>query len=256
MRHEEIEKDASFAAEENLGDGIGEKQLPLVEKPISMVSLGITEFVKNMAVDEDDEVDSQRCAMDTVEGYTVKPESMAILRKILTRHGDILKNCTVSTMKFRSALLEMICGIISELQGKDLRQIKKDVLHNIIKLVDEIKNMEVDIEWLRRLLVDMLKAKQDYGENFGKLKEKKDSNKKTIEDAETKLAECQEQKKKLSAKYKEVEALLESTLDEEIVCKEALAKAKDESTKTAQTIKCAISKVERFLDCSPVDDLL
>lgn len=250
LRHEEIvEKDGSFAAEENLGDGIGEKQVPLVEKPLSMVSVGITEFVKNMAVDEDDEVDSQRCAMDTVEGYTVKPESMAILRKILTRHGDIAKNCTVSIMEFRSGLLEMICGIILQLQGKDLKQIKEDFLLHNIALVDGMKNLEVDIEWLRVLLNDMLEAKQPLREKLGKLKEKRDSNRKTIEDAESKLRECEERERKLSA-------LLESTLDEKIVWKETLGKAKDESTRITQTIKSSMSKAKRFYDCSPMDDLL
>ena len=66
--------------------------------------------------------------MDLDHGYQVKPESVPMLRKILSKHGDIAKNCTVMRIKYRSMLLEMIFDIITELQDKDINGIKEDYL--------------------------------------------------------------------------------------------------------------------------------
>ncbi|GAU35912.1 hypothetical protein TSUD_69450 [Trifolium subterraneum] len=210
------------------------------------VSLKLTEMVGMVGEEDDDDVDSniQSWTKDTVNGYHVKPEFMPILRKIIGKYGDIAKNCAAESVVYRSALLEMICGIISELDKKDVCNIKGKDLKKKINLVDEIKTMEVEVEWLHTRLTEILEARQILKQS-GKMKEKLDSNRESIEIAESALKECETAKKKLKA-----------ICDKEALWKERLARSQDESTKTYQEIKSAKSRVKRFLNSSLVDDLL
>ncbi|KAK2438452.1 hypothetical protein QL285_023226 [Trifolium repens] len=210
------------------------------------VSLKLTEMVGMVGEEDDDEVGSniQSWPGDTVNEYHVKPEFMPILRKIIGKHGDIAQNCIAKSVNYRSKLLELICEIISELDNKDVTNIKGKDLKKKIGLVDEIKIMEVEVEWLHTRLTEILEARQILKQS-GKLKEKFDSNKESIEIAESALQECETAKKKLKA-----------ICDKETLWKERLAKSQHESTKTYQEIKSAKSRVKRFLNCSLVDDLL
>ncbi|CAJ2677169.1 unnamed protein product [Trifolium pratense] len=211
-------------------------------------SLKLTEVVG--MVQNEDGVDSeiQSQPEDTVNGYQVKPEFMPILRNIINKHGDIAKNCLAKSVKYRSKLLELICEIISEFEMKNISKIKESVLKSKIDLVDEIKNMKVEVEWLRRRLAEVDDAR-DILKQFAMLKEKTDNNRKLIEDANSELLECEEQKKELLEK-------LDAIRDKETACKQRLAIATDDSTKISRTVRFAKSKVGRFLNSSVMDGLI
>ncbi|XP_061349465.1 uncharacterized protein LOC133294738 [Gastrolobium bilobum] len=207
------------------------KSISMAERPSRSFSLNQTEMVK-MCDDNEDEVNSvgQSLPTGTVDAYQVKPESIPLLKKILNKHGDIAKNCTISTMKYRSTLLEMICDIFSELQDEDLGKIKEDNLQDMIALVNEMKNMKVDIGWLQMRLFQILEAKHILSQSS------------TLKEAEKKNNAVAEKLRSIHAK--------------ETICKETLAKARDECTAIAATIADAKSKVRRFHKCSLVDGLL
>lgn len=215
----------------------------------SSQSFNLTKMV-DMLVREDVEVDSvtQKWPMDTVDGYWVKPELMPILRKIRSKHGDIVRNCTAVAVKERSLLLEMICSVILQLQEKEISKISEDFLRRQIAAVNHLKNLKVETEWLHTKLDEMLEARKILNQ-CGMLKEKKESNRKTLENAESKLKECQKQKK-------EMETKLRSLLDEKSICTETLKREMDESKRIAQNTKYVASKVRRFINYSAVDDLL
>lgn len=209
-------------------------------------SLKLTEMIAMAGEDGDDEVDSeiQSQPEDNVNGYQVKPELMEILRKIIGKRGDIAKNCTSELVRCRSTLLEVICEIISELEKKNVTNIKETYLTEKIAEVDQIKKLNVEVDWLHARLTEILEVRGIFKQS-GTLKAKMVNDKKFIEIAESALEECEAQKKKLKA-----------ILDQEALWKERLAKSQDESTKTSQEIRSAKSKVSRFLNSSLVDDLL
>ncbi|XP_061365777.1 uncharacterized protein LOC133309056 [Gastrolobium bilobum] len=225
------------------------KSISMAERPSQSFSLNLTDMVK-MCDDNEDEVNSvgQSLPMGTVDAYQVKPESIPLLKKIFNKHGDIAKNCTISTMKYRSMLLDMICDIFSELQDENLGKIKEDDLQDMIALVNEMKNMKVDIGWLHMRLFQILEAKQILSQS-STLKEAKESNRQFIENVESELEENEAEKNAVAEKLRSIHA-------RETVCKETLAKAWDESTAIAATIADAKSKVRRFHKCSLVDGLL
>ncbi|GAU35910.1 hypothetical protein TSUD_69430 [Trifolium subterraneum] len=212
-------------------------------------TLKLTEVVA-MVQNDGDDVDSeiQSRLEDTVNGYQVKPEFMPILRKIINKHGDIAKNCMAKSVNYRSKLLELICEIISEFEMKNLSKIKESVLKSKIGLVDEMRNMKVEVEWLRMRLAEVYDAR-DILKQFAILKEKTDDNRKLIEDAKSELVECEEQKKEVLEK-------LEAIRDKESACKQRLASATDDSTKISRTVRFAKSKVKRFLYSSVMDGLI
>ncbi|TKY60190.1 Phospholipase protein [Spatholobus suberectus] len=230
------------------------KSLSLVEHSSSRFSLNLTEMVNMWDNEGDDEVNffGQSSPRDTVEGYQVKPKFMPILRRILSKHGDIFKDSMVTTMTFQSIFLEVIGDIISELQDKGLHKITEDELHKMIGLANEMKNMKVNIEWLHLRLEEIFEARQILKQS-GMLKEKKDSNKKVIEAVKTELEQYEAEKKALEAKFR---SLLDKICHKEAACKETLARAQDESARISETITYAKSKVRRFVNCSLADGLL
>ncbi|KAI4327657.1 hypothetical protein L6164_020093 [Bauhinia variegata] len=243
---EDIQASNGFQERVNKGHS---KSTSMVARPCPSFSLNLTEMVQ-MWNEEDDEVDSIRLSlsMDVVDGYQVKPEYMPILRKIISKHGDIANSCTVTRMKYRSHLLEMTCDIIIELQDKNLSKIKEDDLQEMISAVNELKTTKLDIGWLHQRLVEILEVRQMLKES-GKLKEKKESIRQTIEIVERELKACEAEKMAIEARY-------QSILDREIVCKKNLTRARNESAMINATISDAKSKVKRFLNCSLADGLL
>ena len=118
----------------------------------------------------------------------------------------------------------------------------------MIALVNEMKNMNVDIGWLQGRLKEILEVTQIL-ELSGMLKEKRESNRKTIENVEKELEECEAAKVAVAAKYR-------SICDKEAACKETLAVARDERSRIKETISDAGAKVRRFHNCSLADDLI
>jgi chromosome segregation ATPase len=160
---------------------------------------------------------------NTVEGYQVKEEFKPILSKIIRKHGDIAKNCVTEFREIRSLLLEMICGVILEFEKKDVTEIKESVLTSKLAIVDGIKKMNVEVEWLIKRVAEVLEARELLMQ-YGMLKEKTDKNRKRIEECENALDKCKEQKKELFEKMK-------ALCDEEVVCEGNLAKVKEASAK-------------------------
>ncbi|KAI5433547.1 uncharacterized protein LOC127121094 [Lathyrus oleraceus] len=212
--------------------------------------LKLSEMVAMVGNENGDEVDSEipSRAEDTVNGYHVKMEFMPILRRIIDKHGDIARNCVTESVRHRSELLEIICGIISDFEKKDVRSIKGSSLKDKIALVDGLRNMKVEVEWLHARLTEVLEANEILMQS-SELKQKAAKNRKLVEQSELELEECEAQKKELTEKLKTV-------CEKETLCKENLARAKDESAATSRVIGFAISKVGRFLNCSMVDALI
>lgn len=213
-------------------------------------SLNLTEMVEMWGQQADDGIDSEMRSQpeETINGYQVKQEFMPILAKIIRRHGDIANNCLTKSVKGRSALLEIICGIIAEFEENNISNINECVLEDRIRLVGGIKDMKVDVDWLHMRLIEVREAK-DILKKSAVLKEKKESNRKLIEESENALEKCEAQKKKVSE-------MLEAICAEETACKERLARAKVESTAISITVGYAKSKVKRFLKCSVVNGLI
>ncbi|KAI5433551.1 hypothetical protein KIW84_020730 [Lathyrus oleraceus] len=210
----------------------------------------LSEMVAMMGNENGHEVDSEILsrAEDTVNGYHVKMEFMPILRRIIDKHGDIARNCVTESVKHRSELLEIICGIISDFEKKDVRSIKESSLRDKIALVDGLRNMKLEVEWLHERLTEVLEAK-DILMQSSELKQKAAKNRKLVEQSEFELEECEAQKKELTEKLKTV-------CEKEVLCKENLARAKDESAATSRIVGFAVSKVGRFLNCSMIDALI
>ena len=213
-------------------------------------SLKLTEMVEMWGQQADDGIDSEMRSQpeETMNGYQVKQEFMPILAKIISKHGDIANNCLTKSVKGRSALLEIICGIIFEFEDNNLSNINECVLEDRIRLVGGIKDMKVEVDWLHMRLIEVREAR-DILKKSAVLKEKTESNRKLVEESENALEKCEAQKKKVSE-------MLEAICAEETACKERLARAKDESTAISITVGYATSKVKRFLKCSVVNGLI
>ncbi|MCI45190.1 phospholipase-like protein, partial [Trifolium medium] len=64
-------------------------------------------MVEMVGMEDDDEEEIQSHPEDSVKRYKVKEEFMPILIKIISKYGDIAKNCVAESVEYRSWLLEM-----------------------------------------------------------------------------------------------------------------------------------------------------
>ncbi|GAU32949.1 hypothetical protein TSUD_153660 [Trifolium subterraneum] len=272
----EAEMSVSICSNQNAGQNTLEAEtIPLEQEPLAgeiqasrqnisragylapSISLKLTEMVDMVRnEDNDHEVDSitQSLLEESVNGYKVDAEFMPILSKIIDKHGDIAKNCKGS-MEYRSMFLDRICRIVSELEKKNVTNIKVKDLEEQIVLVDDIKTNEVEVKWLHTRLSEILEARQSLNK-CGKLKDKLDNDRECIEVASSSLKILEDQKKQASEKLREASEELETICQKEAEWRERLDRNQDSSTKISQEIKDATSKVKRFLKCSLIEDLL
>ncbi|CAJ2665379.1 unnamed protein product [Trifolium pratense] len=218
-KHGEIAGENTFVAEtipleqEPL---VGEIQTSRAACSAPSISLKLTKIVGMVRnEDVDDEVDSniQSGLEDTVNGYKVDAEFMPILSKIIEKHGDIAKNCKRS-VEYRSMLLDRICRIVSELDKKNVTDIKEKDLETQIVLVDDIKTNEVEVNWLHTRLTEIREAKQIL-KKCGKLKDKLDNDRDCIEITSSSLKILEDQKKEASEKLREASKELETISQKE-----------------------------------------
>ncbi|KAK7247345.1 hypothetical protein RIF29_42226 [Crotalaria pallida] len=217
------------------------KSFSMVRSPSTKSSFNLTEII--LLNDEDDDVNSvgqSSASMNTADKYPVQKKCMPILIKILNKYGDVVQNCTLVTTESRTMLLEIICEIILKLQEKGFSETKQDHLKDMIVIVNDMKNKKVDVEWLLQRLSAILEAKQII-KQASTLKEKKVCSRETIENLE-------KEKVALAAKIQ----LLNDAMT---VCKEKLARARDESALITATFSDSKSKLKPFLS-SLVDGLL
>ncbi|XP_050895100.1 uncharacterized protein LOC127101677 isoform X1 [Lathyrus oleraceus] len=225
------------------GGGIEEEDEAECSPP--SLSLKLSEMVA-MGGHDDDDSETQSRPEDNDNPYQVKPEYMGILREIITKHGDIAKDCQAKSVKYRAMMLENICEVISALDNKDITNLKG--VENMIDQIMDVKIMKVEVDWLLTRLTEILEARQAFKDG-SKLKEKTDNISGFIEIAKSELKECEVEKKELSQKLKEI-------CDREADWKVRLDRMQEESVTTAQKVKDVTSKVKRFLKCSLIDGLL
>lgn len=222
-------------------------------------SLNLTAMVAMAEGEDDDELDSeiQSQPKENIKEYQIKSELMPVLRKIIAKHGDIVKNCTTKLVNCRSSFLEVICEIISELDKKNvgITNITRKDLEKKIEDINYIKNQNVDVEWLHTRLTEILEARRILKQTC-KLKQETDSVRKVTEAAKKDLNKWEARKAELTEKIKGIFHELKEVTDKEADCNERLARAHNESPKISQILKDAKSKVKRFLGCSLIDDLL
>ncbi|OIW00365.1 hypothetical protein TanjilG_05715 [Lupinus angustifolius] len=144
--------------------------------------------------------------------------------------------------------LEMICNIIIDLQEKKISETNEDHLQDIVLLLDDMKNKNVDVEWLHQRLVEILQAREVLKQT-SMLKEKREFSRQKVENAEKELKEKERDRDGLAI-------LLKVACAEVADCKEKLDATRNESARIDETIADSESKADCFLNCSLVDDLL
>ncbi|OIV89183.1 hypothetical protein TanjilG_25389 [Lupinus angustifolius] len=192
-------------------------------------------------------VEKSIAMVDTLDMYEVKPELIDILRKVVSVHGDIFQNSTISTIKYRSMYLEVIGDMIIELQETNFAETDDDRLQDMMVILDDMKHKKVDVEWLQQKLADILEARQGFKHSM-MLKEERECNIKFIKNVEQELKEKEEEIEAMKAK-------LQSLHDEMSVCKKKLDRAREECSNITKSLEDDNAKMKSFHHFSLVNGL-
>ncbi|KAH7852061.1 hypothetical protein Vadar_020123 [Vaccinium darrowii] len=224
--------------EEVLPKNLGQKA-----EPTRSSSLNLTEMAA-MSYDNssDDEVNSAlNVALVTVNGYRVKEEFASLLRKILSKFGDIAKDSSMQSVRFRSFFLETVCRVFQQLQGMKFTEITSTELKSMLEDIKGIESVKVEVGWLRNRLEEIEEAKI-LQKGSSSLKGEKTRIHEAIEKAEREVEGYESEMKMLQEKISLV--------------KEKLAAMKSESEKINGTALKTKTKVNCFYKRSLVDGLL
>ncbi|KAK3034575.1 hypothetical protein RJ639_033821 [Escallonia herrerae] len=80
--------------------------------------------------------------------YTVNPSLLPIFQAIISKHGDITKNCPLHSPFMRTSVLEGICEVVQELQRKELMELDNGQLYTYYEAVKHALTMNVNVSWL------------------------------------------------------------------------------------------------------------
>lgn len=224
--------------EEVLPKNLGQKA-----EPTRSSSLNLTEMAA-MSYDNssDDEVNSAlNVALVTVNGYRVKEEFASLLRKILSKFGDIAKDSSMQSVRFRSFFLETVCRVFQQLQGMKFTEITSTELKSMLEDIKGIEYVKVEVGWLRNRLEEIEEAKI-LQKGSSSLKGEKTRIHEAIEKAEREVEGYESEMKMLQEKISLV--------------KEKLVAMKSESEKINGTALKTKTKVNCFYKRSLVDGLL
>lgn len=141
---------------------------------------------------------------DPLYGYEVNAEFMPTLRKIITKHGNIVERCGTMLVRDRSILLEMVCKILHDFQNMRLTDVTKRFVESKIVLVEGLqKGMELDLDWLRISLAELLDA-IEIQDNINILQGERDSRNKNIEEIECELKGLQKDEMEVKEKIEKL----------------------------------------------------
>ncbi|GAV87514.1 AAA domain-containing protein/PEARLI-4 domain-containing protein/AAA_assoc domain-containing protein, partial [Cephalotus follicularis] len=101
------------------------------------VKLGAAEFTSKTEVGE----------------YIIKTESVAILRAVMLKHGDVAGNTFSHSVQYRASLLEIVCSIILELHAIDLRDVTEAQVKSLLTKVEDLESVGLEVDWLHQRLV-------------------------------------------------------------------------------------------------------
>ncbi|GAV74341.1 AAA domain-containing protein/PEARLI-4 domain-containing protein/AAA_assoc domain-containing protein [Cephalotus follicularis] len=101
------------------------------------VKLGAAEFTSKTEVGE----------------YIIKTESVAILRAVMLKHGDVAGNTFSYSVQYRASLLEIVCRIILELHAIDLRDVTEAQVKSLLTTVEDLESVGLEVDWLHQRLV-------------------------------------------------------------------------------------------------------
>ncbi|XP_060206602.1 uncharacterized protein LOC132634358 [Lycium barbarum] len=167
-------------------------------RPTKSMSLNLTRIAALVNdYSSDDEIESRPDDLSVmVNGYKVKTETAPVLEKIFHKYGDIARNSSVTSVKFSSSVLELVCDIYNKLEATNLQSISSTELQSMLAEARDLESVKVAVGWLRLRLNDISQAKQLL-QDSSKLKEAKtrnlvvmEMNKKGLEELEDQLATC------------------------------------------------------------------
>lgn len=129
-----------------------------VETPSS--ATGSMSFSFSAAADSDDD-DVRSVISDasvSVGKYRVKGKLSSILQSIFDKYGDIAAGCQLESIAMRSYYLECVCFVVQELQAKQVMQLSKSKVKEMLAILKDAESVGIDVGWLRRVLSENAEA--------------------------------------------------------------------------------------------------
>ncbi|KAK2989110.1 hypothetical protein RJ640_018899 [Escallonia rubra] len=128
--------------------------------------------------------------------YTVNPSLLPIFQAIISKHGDITKNCPLHSSFMRTSVLEGICKVVQELQRKELMELDNGQLYSYYEAVKDALTMNVNVSWLL-LRLDQI---HDAVKSFAEIK-------KLVDEKTLRIKRIEQMKKDLECQKAELERL-------------------------------------------------
>lgn len=126
----------------------------------------------------------------------MRAELAPILKAVFLKHGNIVANSSLQSLQCRSALLEVVCGIIQRLQSGDFEHLTEVELESMFTSVQDLEFSKVEVCWLRKGL-DEVKEALPLAKQCSSLKEDKGKNLQDIGKMEKEMAGCEDKSKSL-----------------------------------------------------------
>ncbi|KAK4772615.1 hypothetical protein SAY86_014390 [Trapa natans] len=97
--------------------------------------------------------------VQVMDDYYVKRSLSSTMRSILNDHGDIARNCKLSSVVMRSYYLECLCFVVRELRSSSPvnKASKAKKMKEIMTITNDVEAAGIEVGWLREV-IDEIKA--------------------------------------------------------------------------------------------------
>lgn len=213
----------------------------------------MTASLLNMIRDFDETADSNSMVMADdmkveVGRYTVNSSLSKTLEAIMSKYGDIAKDCQLESNYMQTCILEGICRIVQKLEFLSFTHLKNDHLKSYYSTVEDALKMGLNVRWLHQRLEEIdltvysVKNLQFLREARREKTQMMDSIKISLAPKKAEIVKLQSEMEKLRVEIQELEDQLEvATL---------------ESEELTSAISDIMSKCRRFHHKSLIDELI
>lgn len=224
----------------------GHLDLPLASRTRSFDDQADRGFDLAMSDEENtrDDEEKSHLAFGTIEkvgSFSTNSSLGQILHNIINKHGDISKECSFLPSFVLTTMLEGICRVVQELEGKKLDELDCSILDAYDSFLQDAERMKFNVKWLRVRVGELGNAARSFIE----------TKEATYEKAE-RMERIEDMKKDLQKQKADVERL-KSIIEER---EQELALETHQAQRLIKKINSFTTRYQCFLSKSLVDGLL
>ncbi|GAV67895.1 PEARLI-4 domain-containing protein [Cephalotus follicularis] len=103
---------------------------------------------------------AEESAAEQVNGYHVKEQLAPILHAIIKKHGDIARDCPLTSSEMLASALERVCKAVLDFEAIHFSNLRSCHLKSLYSAIKDAELVNLDMKWLRNRYLEVMETVQ------------------------------------------------------------------------------------------------